>query len=871
MGIALIKNIALAIRFATREMRAGLRGFVIFFACIVLGVVAIASVNGVSMLIGDEFASQGRAILGGDLRITMTQSTPTVEEATFFDQQGQVSSSVWMRSMARNTGARNIGARNGEGAQSAENVLQQLVEIKAIDKTYPLVGVFETEPAFDFEALFAPRDGIAGVVLAPSLMQRLEAEIGDMIEIGTQSFEVRGIVVNEPDLLSEGLQWGLRVFMAQDTLLSTGLLQEGSLYARIYKIAMPAATDAEIDALAAQLKQDFPDRTWNVRSRANAAPTLEVNIKRFLQFLTLVGLTALIVGGTGVAQAVSAYLDKKREVIAIFKTLGAGGSFIVIIYLVQILMIGLMAIALGLSVAAFVPSLLAQILQQFLPVSSGFVFYPISLLMGASFALLAILAFSLIPLGRAQASHVTSLFRSSGLNGRASLPLFYRLASIALLALMAVLAVAIGDDRRLALIFIVAMAGVFGLLKLLDVLIELLARRFSHSRFLGVRLALGNIHRPGSLTAAVVRALGLGLTLLVALTSLDGNLRKQLSSAALERAPAFFFLDIASHQGEEFREFLASQIGGEQALEDQVQMMPILRARLVQLKGVTAEQAKIDEDGRWVLRGDRNVGFSHTLPEAASLIKGTWWEEEYSGPPLVSFSAREAANLKLDIGDTIHVNVLGRVIEARIANLRAVDWDSMRMNFVMIFSPNTFAGAPYTYLSTLTMSPDAAKEAKIAAGLGQLFPSLTIISTRDILQNAHELAEQIGLGVRISAAVVILASILVLAGALSAGNERRAQMAVVLKILGARRIHLIGAFILEYAILGLLTAIFAFIAGSAAGVGVARWRMNLSQAEILPETALLVILVALIVSVGLGLVGTWRVLGQKPAQVLREL
>jgi len=610
-----------AIRFAAREMRAGLRGFVIFFFCLVLGVVAIASVSGVSQLIEGEFLAQGRAILGGDLRITITQDAPTQEEQAFFEAQGQVASSIWMRSMARNIGgARNIkGAENSEGAPSNADVRQQLVEIKAVDAAYPLVGHFETEPALGFEALFAPRDGVAGVVLAPSLLQRLEAEIGDKIEIGTQIFEVRAIVVNEPDLLSEGLQLGLRVFMAQDALLSTRLLQEGSLYARIYKLAMPNATDADIDAVAAQLKQDFPDRTWNLRSRANAAPTLEVNIKRFLQFLTLVGLTALIVGGTGVAQAVSAYLDKKREVIAIFKSLGASGHFIVMVYLAQILMIALMAIIVGLGIAAFVPTVLKQILQQFLPLSGGFVFYPASLLIGASFALLAVLAFSLIPLGRAQLSHVTSLFRSSGLEGMGRVPLVFRLASICLLVMMAALALAIGDDRRLALIFIVAMAGVFGLLKLLDMLIEVLARRCSHSRFLGVRLALGNIHRPGSLTAAVVRALGLGLTLLVALASLDGNLRRQLSSAALEQAPAFFFLDIASTQEHEFRDFITStQVDG------QVQMMPMLRARLVQLKGVAVEQAKIDEDGRWVLRGDRNVGFSPHLPEQSSLTKGTW-------------------------------------------------------------------------------------------------------------------------------------------------------------------------------------------------------------------------------------------------------
>jgi len=850
----LIKKISLAVRFAAREMRTGLRGFTIFFSCLVLGVVAIAGVSGVSAMIEDEFSRQGRAILGGDMRITVTQDELTPQERALLERQGEVATSIWMRSMARNE------------ATNIEDTRQQLVEIKAIDENYPLAGTFETEPAADFATLFAPRDGIAGVVLAPSLLQRLESKIGDRIEIGTQIFTIRAVVVNEPDLLSEGLQLGLRVFMAKDALTATSLLQEGSLYNHIYKIAMPTASDSEIDAVGAQLKQDFPDRTWNIRMRANAAPTLEINIKRFLQFLTLVGLTVLIVGGTGVAQAVSLYLDKKREVIAIFKTLGASGRFITLIYLIQILMISLMAIMLGVSIAAFVPLLFKQILQQFLPISGGSVFYPLSLLLGGGFALLSVLAFSLIPLGRAQLTRVTGLFRSIGLNGTNRAPLSYRITSVFLLLVMATLATLMGADRRLALIFIVAMAGVFLLLKLLDMLIETLARRFAHSRFLVLRLALGNIYRPGSLTAAVVRALGLGLTLLVALTTLDGNLRKQLSTATLERAPAFFFLDIAQTQGQDFREFLAGLVP-----DGQVQMMPILRARITGLKGVAAEQAEIDEDGRWVLRGDRNVGFSAHLPEETQLIAGTWWEEDYNGPPLVSFSAREAQRLKLDIGDVVSVNVLGRQIEARIANLRAVDWDSMKMNFVMIFSPNSFAGAPSSYLATLSMPPDAAKEAETATRLGEAFPSLTIISIRDILQDARDLADQISMGVRASVAIVLLASILVLAGALSAGNERRSQMAVILKIVGAKRRHLMAAFIVEYAILGIVTAIFAFIAGGVAGFFVAHLRMNLSQAELVPETAFIALALALILSVGLGLVGTWRILGQKPAYILREL
>jgi len=299
--------------------------------------------------------------------------------------------------------------------------------------------------------------------------------------------------------------------------------------------------------------------------------------------------------------------------------------------------------------------------------------------------------------------------------------------------------------------------------------------------------------------------------------------------------------------------------------------MPILRARIVALNGVTAEEARIDEEGRWVLRGDRNVGFSATLPDESVLHEGDWWPQDYDGPPLVSFSAREAKRLNLAIGDTIRVNVLGREIEARLANLREVDWDTMKMNFVMIFSPNTFAGAPYVFLATLNMPADERREADLTTQLGRHFPAVTILPMRNLIENARDLTDQIGLGVRASASIVLLASILVLAGALSASNRKRSHDAVGLKILGATRRMLTRAFVLEYAILGITTAAFAFFVGGVAGTLVARLRMNLSNATLLPETAGVVLVLALIFSVGLGLIGTWRILGQKPSRWLREL
>jgi len=842
-----IHRLKLALCFACREMRGGLRGFYIFFCCIVLGVTAMAGVSGISHMIGDEFDAQGQVILGGDVRISITQGEPTAQEMAFLTRHGRVASSIWMRSMARRV----------------DDSRQAMIELKAVDDAYPLYGTFKTAPMGDYATLFAQKAGHHGVVVAPSLLQKLELELGDLIEIGDRQFQIRAVVDNESDLLSEGLQLGLRVFMAREALIDSSLMQEGSLYARVYKLAL---FEGDVSSFNTRLKETFPQNSWNVRTSTNAAPSLEVNVKRFLQFLTLVGLTSLIVGGTGVAGAVHAYLERKSEVIAIFKSLGASGHFVVVLYLCQIMIIALMAVLVGLIFAALMPFIVMQILQQFLPMIGHARIYPSSLLMGTGFALMTTIGFALMPLARARDLNVTSLFRHLESDGKAQTRLIYRLIAVFILTVTAGSAVLVGHDKRLGLIFIVSIAGIFLILNMLVWLIKFLAKRFSHQKSVALRLALGNIYRPGSLTGAVVHALGLGLTLLVTLATIDGNLRNQLTTTVMIEAPTFFFFDVPGARGDEFRAFIHQE-----EPEARLALMPTLRARIIALKGVDAEEARIDEEGRWVLRGDRNVGFSATLPDESILQKGDWWPQDYDGPPLVSFSAREAQRLHLDIGDTIRVNVLGREIEARIANLREVDWDTMKMNFVMIFSPNTFAGAPYSFLATLAMPTDEQREADLTTQLGRHFPAVTVLPMRTLLENARDLTDQIGLGVRASASIVLLSSILVLAGALSASNRNRSHDAVVLKILGATRRMLTRAFVLEYAILGIITAAFAFVVGGGAGTLVARLRMNLTHATLLPETALVVLALALIFSVGLGLVGTWRILGHKPSRWLREL
>ena len=849
--MSLVRTLRLATRFSLREMRGGLSGFMIFLACIALGVAAIGGVNSLARAITSGVANEGQILLGGDIRFELVHRVASQQERAFLDSHGAVAASAKMRSMARLP----------DGSD------QTLVEVKAVDDLYPLYGALETSPQLEHEALFSARDGVHGAAAPALLFERLGLEPGARLKLGNTEFELRAIIDTEPDLVSDGFGFAPRLMISLEGLAASGLMQPGSLVEHAYKLRLPAATDeAGIQALAEQARVAFPEAGWSIRSRANAAPALSSNITRFSQFLTLVGLTALVVGGVGVANAVRAYLDGKRGVIATLKSLGASSGLVFTVYLVQIMIIAALGIAAGLVIAVAVPFFAGAALATVLPVPTEAAVYPGALTIAALFGLLVTLAFALLPLGRARAVPATALFREMGFEARGLPAPAYLAATLTISAFLAGLAVWYSTDRVLAALFVGATMATFIVLRLVGMLVQALARHSPRVRSTALRLAIGNIHRPGALTPSVVLALGLGLTLLVALALIDGNLRRQIAGNLPERAPNFFFVDIQNTEVDAFAELVQTQAG-----DGKLVRVPMLRGRIMEFNGVDVQEIEVPPEGRWVLRGDRGITYARNIPENSTLAEGDWWAPDHAGEPLVSFAEEEGRELGLKLGDTITVNVLGRNITARIANFRSVEWESLAINFVMVFSPNTFAGAPHAWLATLT-TPDASAqdEARILNAVTRAFPTVTTVRVKDALDIVNRLVGQLATAIRGAAAVALIASVLVLSGALAAGNRARIHDAVVLKTLGATRRTLMTAFSLEYGLIGLSTAAFALAAGGAAAWYVLSQIMGL-PATFMPEIALSTILIALVLTVGFGLIGTWRVLGHKAAPVLRDL
>lgn len=841
------------LKLALRDLRGGLAGFWIFLACIALGVTAITGVAAVSDSLARGLAAQGRVILGGDAAFARVGAPPTAAEQAVFDAHGRTTLVASLRAMAR--------AADGSAT---------LVDLKAVADTYPLAGAVTLDPPQPLAAALAPGpDGVFGLVADATLAARLNVKVGDPLRLGTARFVFRAVLAAEPDKLAGGIAFGPRVVIGREALAAASLAGEESLVRWTSRIDMGRGgappDDAVLTTQVDAMKATLPAAGFEVRTRRNVSPEFDRNLGRFTQFLTLVGLTALVVGGVGIANAVRATIERKRASLAVLKSLGATGGVVFAVSLAQVFAVALVGVAAGLALGAALPFLLLALFGTLIPFPLDPVVLPRDLVQGVAFGLLTTLAFSLGALGRAHDIPVSALFRDAVEPDATPLRPRYRVGLALAVAALVGSVFALTPDWRLSAIFVGAIAVAFVLLRLVAWAIMRLARMAPHPRGTALRLALANIHRPGALTPSVVLSLGLGLALLVTLTLIDSNIRRQITDAAAGPIPSFFFADIPSADRQAFAEFVVTRAPGVNVVA-----VPMMRGRIVAFNGTPAEQWKAKPGSAFALEGDRGVTTSEGVPDGSTLVDGDWWPKDYAGPPLVSFDADLASGLGLKRGDSVGVNVLGRTITARIANLRKIEWQKLGINFFMVFSPNSFAGAPHSELATATFPQGAGEGPEVALlkAVAEAYPTVTVVRVTDVLETLNRLVGQLATAVRGASGVAVAASVLVLAGALAAGRRARVYDAVVLKVLGATRRRLLAALVLEYAMLGAVTAVFGVLAGGLAARLIVVRVMDFSF-RFAWGPAAVAALGALVLTVGLGLIGTWRILGEKPASYLR--
>ena len=832
-------------RIARRDLNARFRGLRLLLVCIFLGTAALAAIGTLTAAIERELSSSGQELLGGDLEIEVWQRDLNPKEMAALEKYGEVSGGFRLQAMASTP----------EAAAP--------IELKAVDAKWPMFGKLVLA---DGRKVGAPTGTDAWI--AETALERLGIRVGDSFTVGTTKLTAAGVIKDEPDRLSEGFQLGPTVIVAETVPAAAGLLQPGALYQSKHRIAFAdAARDPE--SVEEAITKAFPDAGFDIRTRDRASPGADRFVRQMSDFLTLVGLAALVIAGIGIAGGVSSYLDQRRTSIATLKVLGATSGDIVRIYAMQIGVAALVGSLAGLAAGVLVTPLLAAALQGLLPVESGFIISAPALSLAGAYGLLVAFAFAAAPLLRARTFPAMALMRSGIMplarDKRALLATGLGLAAICALALLTT------AQPMLSGGFLLGAGGALVLLAGLGWAIQTLARRLPRPSNPLLRSALANIHRPGAPTGALVTALGFGLAAFVLLAAVQSAIDGNIQSRVPREAPDYFVLDVPRDKEPRFFE-LVQQDFPKAALRT----VPTMRGAVLAYgsKDKMIRVADLEEipEGAWALRGERALTYADTIPEGNRVVAGEWWSPFHKGEPLVSIDAELARALDLEVGDYLTIGILGVERTARIASLREIDWESMGFNFILVFSRNAISDAPHNLSATIDLPEGADSEARgrLLRAMVKEMPSSSVIEVGGILVEARNLLQQVSLATLAAAAVTVLAGLAVLMGAIAAARAARTYDTVMLRVLGASRRQILLLQLAEY---GLLAGVLALVALGLGG-GLA-WVVitQLFEFDWLPDwdEVLSVLGLGVAIVLAFALAGSLPLLRAKPAQALREL
>jgi putative ABC transport system permease protein len=840
--VTIAAELALALRLALRDLRGSGRSFAVLLAALTLGVAIIAAVGILNRGVATALERDARVLLGGD--VELEQANAPISEAEL--QQLRPPGARLSRTVRTNT-----------LATAEERSVS--VNLKAVDDAYPLAGSVVLDPPIPLEEALADR----GAVVESTLLARLGVALGDTMRIGETEVRIAAVLVREPDRIGGlfGFGIGPRMIVDLDTLAAAQVLLPGALARHEYRLALPP--DADPAAVVAELRERFPDAGWRARSPRDVQPQVTRVTDRLATFLTLAGLTALLTGGLGIALTVETHLARRTATIATLKCLGASGRQVFLVYLGQVLLLAAVGIALGLALGLLLPLLVRLLPAGAVPITPDLGVYAGPVLLAAAAGLVTTLMFALWPLAIAREVSPASLFRALVAPSRRWPRRPYLLILAGLVVALAAIAIAGVPQPSIGAWFVLTVVGAVLLLWGLTRLVILLARRVGRRGGFALRLALANLHRPGSASPRVIMALGAGVTLLAAVAILAANLRNEIALRLPERAPALFLIDIQPQQRETLDATMAEVEGAR--LE---QLLPSLRARVVRIAGRPVEQVKVADEVAWTVRRDRGFTYADRLPEGSELVAGQWWAPDHAGPPLVSIDEEVAQGYGVGVGDTLAFNVLGRTIETRIANIRReVDWSGGRLDFLFVVNPTALAGAPHTYVASADVP--LAGEPRLLDLLTERLPNVTPIVLRDVVGRATEVLRRVELAVQVVAGLTLGGGVLALAGGILAARERQRYETVVLKVLGARRRVLLEAFLVEYLVIGAAVALVGGILGSLAAWTLVTQVMELPWSPA-PAALVGVLLAAVAAVLAVGGAGLWRLVALPAAPVLRN-
>jgi putative ABC transport system permease protein len=827
---------------AWRDLRASGRHLWIFCACLVLGVALVAAGGGLYRQVADALRNDARLLFGGDLNVEHTRPLDA-EALAWMEGRGEVSRLVELRTMLR--------APDGRA---------QLIELQSADARYPLYGTVELAPAGDLATTLDQRNGLWGAAIDGALAQRLGLVVGDRVEVGDLALEVRATVLRQPDRSLRADWSGAPVLVADGALRATGLVQPLSRVEYQYRVRTATPAAEWRDAFMAA----FPALEAEVSTFEERSERMAEVLGQIGSGLLLIGFSALFIGGLGVFNSVQAYLQGKLGTLATLRALGLRDRRLAALVLLQILMLALLSSAAGVLIGNALALAGTWAAAQRLPLAPLLQALWLPSLVALCFGVLTALAFALPALGRALSVSPAALFR--GLDGGAlKTPRGAWLLTGGAAAAVAALVVASVPDTRFGLAFVLATAL---LLVLLDGLTRglrraaraLLTRPALHLP-LELRLALAGLQRADSPLRAALLSLGAALTLLVACALVVAALLRTVNETVPDNAPALVFYDVQTDQ----IPLLQATLQAEPGLR-QLTTAPLVLGRLVAVNGAALRESTDGQRAREA-RDEQKLSNRAGNIDDVVLRDGAWWPEDHRGAPLVAMEDREADQLDLKVGDRLRFEVLGAPVEAELTAIYSQRRMQARLWLEAIFSEGVLDAHITRHVGAAYLDPAQAQRAQDR--LAAVAPNIASVRTESLLVETRALMARASGGLALVAGVCLAASLLVLASVVASSRARQVYDATVMHAVGARLSSLRRVLVWEYALLALLTAGFAMLAGSALATGLLRWRLELDPAGLYWTGALTAVSVSAI-SLGLGARYLLAQMRLNPAMLLRS-
>ena len=838
------------LRMAVRETRASLQRLFFFFICIAVGVAAIVALRSVIQSVRGVFGTEAKSLIAADVLIATTRDWTPDARATIDRRLAAAGSVERTETVETPTMVR---------PADPSKPVAKMAELRAVQPRFPLYGSIDLQGKTYSPALLTNH----GVLVRPELLTAIGVAVGDQIVIGRAAFTIRGLIVREPGRGMGEFSLGPRVIIGYEDLASTGLLGFGS---RARRAMLVKVAEDRVEPLVKGLREDFKDDFINTRSFRSTEDQIGRDFDRAENYLSLVGLVIVILGGIAVSSVTRVFILQKIRSIAVLKCLGAGSRQIIAVYILQVLALGLAGSLLGVAMArgvlASIPLMLGastSILAQ--------AHYGVSwsaAVQGVAIGVLVSLLFSVVPLLQVRFIKPSLLLRDEAVRRARDWTGIgvIVVVSLALVALTAWQAASL----KVGIVVCIGFAGLAVILHLSGRALIALVAPMANSRSFPLRHAVLHLSRPGNQTRVILLAVGLGAFFIVGVRSLQASLLSEFSLQVAADAPDMFLLDVQKGQADGVRTFLGDPAHG----AGEYQLIPVLRARVVGVSGkeITLNGAD-DVRQRGVSIGrEFTITYRDHLESNERVIQGAFWSSP-SADAEVSVEKLIAERARLHVGDTMRFDVLGRVVSARVTNIRDVEWrESRNGGFVFVFRPGALDQAPQTFVAPLKGPEGVAARARFQHDLVARFPNVSVIDFHEVLETVRDVMSKVTLAITVVGGLVLFSGGLILIGAVAMTKFQRVYEAAVFKTLGANTRTIARMLLFEYGVLGSLAGLVGSLGAIVLTWGVSRYALEIPWRVFAGEHIAGVLLTALLVAI-IGVVSSLDVLRNKPLATLR--